>query len=39
LLSRGKLSMDKCVSGEEVLCLMGRFEPLHLSLSAPRRSM
>jgi hypothetical protein len=34
-----EVSMDKCVSDEEVLCLMGRFEPLHLSLSAPRRPM
>jgi hypothetical protein len=31
--------MDKCVSGEKVLCLLGRFEPLHLSLSSSRRWM
>ena len=30
---------DRCVSGEKVLCMMRRFEPLHLSLSAPRRQM
>ncbi len=34
-----ELSMDECVSGEEALCLMGRLELLHLSLSAPRRPM
>ena len=34
-----EVTMDKCMSGEEVLCLMGRFEPLHLSLSAARRPM
>jgi hypothetical protein len=32
-----EVSIDECVSGEEVLCLMGRFEPLRLSLSAQRR--
>jgi hypothetical protein len=30
-----EVSMDECGSGEEALCLLGRFEPLHLSLSAP----
>jgi hypothetical protein len=32
-----EVSMDECVSGEKVLCLIGRFEALHLSFSPPRR--
>jgi hypothetical protein len=34
-----EVAMDECVSREEVLCLLGRFEPLHLSLSPSRRPM
>ena len=34
-----EVSVDECVGGEEVLCLSGRFEPLHLPLSSPCRSM
>ena len=30
-----EVTMDECVSGEEVLSLFRRFEPLHLPLSAP----
>ena len=37
--ARMEVCMDECVSGEEVLCLLGRFEPLHLSLSPSRRPM
>ena len=29
--------MDDCVGSEEVLCLLGRFQLLHLSLSSSRR--
>ena len=34
-----EVSMDERVSEEKVLCLLGRFEPLHLSLAAPRWPM
>ncbi|HUN40245.1 MAG TPA: hypothetical protein VMU81_08155 [Acetobacteraceae bacterium] len=34
-----EVTVDEGVSGEEVLGLLGRFEPLHLSLSSSRRSM
>jgi hypothetical protein len=34
-----EVAMDECVSDEKVLSLAGRFEPLHLPFSAPRRSM
>ena len=34
-----EVAVDECVSGEEVLGLSGRFEPLHLPLSSSRRSM
>jgi len=34
-----EVAMDECVSREEVLCLLGRFEPLHLSLSLSRCPM
>jgi hypothetical protein len=37
--ARMEVCMDECVSGEEVLCLAGRFEPLHLSLSPSRWPM
>jgi hypothetical protein len=37
LSARMEVPMDECVSGEEVLSLIGRFEPLHLSLSPSRR--
>ena len=37
--ARMEVAMDECVSGEKVLSLLGRFEPLHLALSAPCRSM
>ena len=33
------MTVDERVSGEEVLGLFGRFEPLHLPLSSSRRSM
>ena len=40
LVSAGmEVTVDECVGGEEVLCLSGRFEPLHLPLSSPCRSM
>ena len=40
LVSAGmEVSVDECVGGEEVLGLSGRFEPLHLPLSSPCRSM
>ena len=32
-----EVAIDERVSGEEVLGLFGRFEPLHLSLSSPGR--
>jgi hypothetical protein len=31
------VAMDECVSGQEVLGLLGRFEPLHLPFPAPCR--
>ena len=34
-----EVAMDERVSGEEVLGLLGRFEPLHLSVSTPCRPM
>jgi hypothetical protein len=34
-----EVAMNECVSGEEVMGLLGRFEPLHLPLPTPRRSM
>ena len=34
-----EVAMDECVSGQEVLGLLGRFKPLHLPLSASRRSV
>ena len=37
--TRMEVTVDEGVSGEEVLGLLGRFEPLHLSLSSSRRSM
>ena len=33
-----EVAMDECVSGQEVLGLFGRFEPLHLPLPTPCRS-
>jgi len=37
--TRTEVTVDEGVSGEEVLGLLGRFEPLHLLLSSSRRSM
>jgi hypothetical protein len=37
--TRMEVTADEGVSGEEVLGLFGRFEPLHLPLSSSRRSM
>ena len=37
--TRMEVTVDEGVSGEEVLGLRGRFEPLHLTLSSSRRSM
>ena len=34
-----EVAMDERVTGEEVLGLLGRFEPLHLPFSAPCRPM
>jgi len=34
-----EVAMDERVSGEEVLGLLGRFEPLHLPFAAPCRPM
>jgi len=34
-----EVTVDECVSGEEVLGLLGRFEPLHLPFSSSRWSM
>jgi hypothetical protein len=34
-----EVTVDEGVSEEEVLGLSGRFEPLHLALSSPRRPM
>ena len=34
-----EVSVDKCVCGEEILCLLGRLEALHLSFSPPCRSV
>jgi hypothetical protein len=34
-----EVAMNERVSGEEVMGLLGRFEPLHLSLLTPRRSL
>jgi hypothetical protein len=34
-----EVTVDEGMSGEEVLRLFGRFEPLHLPLSSSRRSM
>ena len=34
-----EVAMDECMSGEEDLGLLGRFEPLHLPFPAPCRSM
>jgi hypothetical protein len=34
-----EVAMDECVSREEALGLLGRFKPLHLPLSASRRSV
>ena len=34
-----EVATDECVSGQEVLGLLGRFEPLHLPFPTPRRSM
>ena len=34
-----EVAMDERVSGEEMLGLLGRFEPLHLPFSAPGRPM
>ncbi len=34
-----EMAVDETVGGEEVLGLPGGFEPLHLTLSSPRRSM
>jgi hypothetical protein len=34
-----EVTVDKCVSGEELLDLLGRFESLHLPLSSSRRPM
>jgi hypothetical protein len=34
-----EVAMDEGVSGEEVLGLLGRFEPLHLPFPTPCRSM
>ena len=32
-------AMNECVSGEEILGLLGRFKPLHLPLPTSRRSV
>ena len=37
--TRTEVTVDEGVSGEEVLGLFGRFEPLHLPLSSSRRLM
>ena len=37
--TRMEVTVDDGVSGEHVLRLFGRFEPLHLPLSSSRRSM
>ena len=34
-----EVAMNECVSREEILGLLGRFKPLHLPLSASRRSV
>ena len=34
-----EVTMDKCMSGEEMLRLVGRFEALHLPLSSACRPM
>jgi hypothetical protein len=34
-----EVAVDECVSGKEVLGLIGRFEPLHLSLPPSGRLM
>jgi len=34
-----EVTMDECVSGEEALGLLGRFEALHLSFSSSCGSM
>jgi len=34
-----EMPMDGRMSGEAVLCLFGRFKPLHLRLPTSRRSM
>jgi hypothetical protein len=34
-----EVAVNEGVGGEEVLGLLRRFEPLHLPLSSPRRSM
>ena len=34
-----EMAVDECVSGEKVLRLLGRFEPLQLPFSASCRSM
>jgi AraC-like DNA-binding protein len=38
-LRESPLAVDEWMSGEEVLRLLGRFEPLHLPLSSSRRPM
>jgi hypothetical protein len=37
--SRPEVAVDHRVRRQEPLCLIDRFEPLHLSLSSPRGSM
>jgi len=37
--TRMEMTVDEGVSGKEALGLLGRFEPLHLSLSSSRRSV
>jgi hypothetical protein len=34
-----EVAMNECVSEEEILDLLGRLKPLHLPLSASRRSV
>jgi hypothetical protein len=34
-----EVAMNECVSGEEILGLLGRSKPLHLSLPTSRRSV
>jgi hypothetical protein len=39
MAARMEVAMDECVSGEEVLGLRGRFEPLHLPFASSCRPM